>query len=297
MLTQAEVRRYSKGGYIELDSDLGEFFSVLRRAREGWGFGLPRMYSLFRTMEQDESMQIGDNLWAFLGRAVIRQFAVGHEIKQGPYAGRDIYMWNPKVNEDVRGFFEGRLGLLDVCTNFDFKVLFPYPEIKRFDAAKYLSVLERITYWAGPVGLMFLGSPAARGQLNLQLMDLLRVEVTEVERPEMGLWLSEVINAVFRPPLEVEVAWKSTIFRDQRQAIELMKFLVTSGALSYRTALEDSDQDPEQETERKDVEGEWMRDEKKKYRLLPPYDPAHGKRPAAPAGLSEPAGRPVGLRN
>ena len=91
---------------------------------------MPRMYALFRTMEQDESMQIGDNLWAFLGRAVIQQFAVGHEIKQGPYAGRDIYMWNPKVNEDVRGFFEGRLGLLDVCTNFDFKGLFPYPEIK-----------------------------------------------------------------------------------------------------------------------------------------------------------------------
>jgi hypothetical protein len=215
---------------------------------------------------------------------VIRQFAVGHEIKQGPYAGRDIYMWNPKVNEDVRGFFEGRLGLLDVCTNFDFKVLFPYPEIKRFDAAKYLSVLERITYWAGPVGLMFVAKSA-----NLQLMDLLRVEVTEVERPEMGLWLAEVINAVFGPKMEVEVTWKSTIFRDMRQAIELMKFLVTTGAMSYRSALEQSDQDPDAEVERKDVEGEWVRDEKKKYRLLPPYDPAHGKRG------SEPAGRPVGV--
>jgi len=44
------------------------------------------------------------------------------------------------------------------------------------------------------------------------------------------------------------------------------------------------------------AEREWVRDEKKKYRFLPLYDPAHGsKASTGHRRVAEPAGRPVGV--
>lgn len=46
-----------------------------------------------------------DNLWAFVSRAVIRQFKVGHEIRNGPRAGQGIWFWNTKRGDAIKKFF------------------------------------------------------------------------------------------------------------------------------------------------------------------------------------------------
>lgn len=299
-LTAKEIKRYAASRYVELSEDEGEFFRVLKRSRTGWGFTLPRMTAVFRTMAQDESMQVADNLWAFLSRAVTRHFKIGHEIRNGPLAGRGTWFWDPVRDAALREFFEGKVGILDVSTNFDVAIEFPYPDGKRFEREKYLSVFERLSTWAGPTGMMLLNN---KGNGNPEWLKLLRIEATE-ERDDVGPYLSEIVNTVFKPPMEVEVSWKNTIFQDQRMAVELLKFLTTTGALSYRTALDEASFDPDQEREHKAEEAELIQDPEKKYLLLPPFDPAHGEQPGQGKntrgrgnGTGEPGGRPAGTGN
>ncbi len=291
-LTDKQIKRYASSGMIELSEDEGEFFRVCKRARLGRGLGRPRMMSVFRAMEQDESMQVADNLWAFLSRAVIRHFKIGHEIRNGNLAGSGRWFWDPVRDKALREMFEGRVGIIDASTNFDVAIEYPYPDAKRFDASKYESVFQRLSLWAGPVGMMLMGK-----QGNTQWLDLLRAETVE-EREDVGPFLSEIINKVFPPPngIEVELAWKENIFRDQRQAIELLKFLVTAGPLSYSTALGEAGYDRATEWEQKKLEGEMMQDEARKHMLLPPYDPAHGVT-GAQAAAGKSGGRPAGTGN
>jgi hypothetical protein len=121
-----EWRRYASRE-IELSEDKGEFFRVLKRDRDGWGFAWPRIHAVFRTLNQQESMEVADNLWAFVSRAVIRQFKVGHEIRNGPRAGQGIWFWNTKRGDAIKKFFEGRVGILDFDGNFDIDIHYAWP--------------------------------------------------------------------------------------------------------------------------------------------------------------------------
>jgi len=243
-----EWRRYASRE-IELSEDKGEFFRVLKRDRDGWGFAWPRIHAVFRTLNQQESMEVADNLWAFVSRAVIRQFKVGHEIRNGPRAGQGIWFWNTKRGDAIKKFFEGRVGILDFDGNFDIDIHYPFPSAERFDRKKYESVFQRLSLWLGPVGLMLLARDT-----NEFLLRLLKASVLD-EREEVGGYCSEIINTVFNPPEPVAVTWSNHVFEDSRLFHEMQKFLLTSGPLSQRTILGNAGFDVEEEREHKEEEG------------------------------------------
>jgi hypothetical protein len=286
-LPESLRERYA-GKEIELLEKFGEHFMVLKRARTGAGFGEPSMMALYKALNQHESLEVADNLWAYLGRAVTRHFKLGHEIKQGPYAGTTKHFWSKVRAEAVRKFFEGRFGILDYSSNFDVALEFPYPSNDRFDKKKYEGAFERIAQWLGPIGMLIYGS-FGKGMEDV-VMRLLKAEILE-QRQEVGMHCEEVINEVFNPPVPVEIKWSNKIFVDTRQAMEFAKVLLANGSLSQRTGLEYVGEEAEEQRDFKREEGELSQGEKTKFEVLPIFDPNHGKRPG------EPSGRPSGGTN
>jgi hypothetical protein len=277
------IKRYARNGYITLDPREGEMFRVLKRDRVGWGFSEPRLMALYRTLQQEESLQVADNLWAFMSRSVIRQFKVGHEIRNGPRAGQNLWFWKRERGNAIKAFFEGRTGLMDFSGNFDIDIVYPHPDQKWFDRAKFDSVYERMSIWLGPAGAVMW----PQGN-NPWTMDALR-SAAEAERSEVGPFLSDVINSAMQPPHPVRVVWSDRIFQEGRARLELTKFLLAQGPLSGRTALQTAGFDAEEEREYKAEEGALVQSEGGKHQVLPAYDSAHGNQPA----VGEP-GRPAG---
>lgn len=278
---QFKVKDRYKQGVVELDAAHGEHFLVLKRAADGsGGFAEPLIDGLLRTLEQDDSMQAGDNVSAFLLRTVVRQFKIGHEIKTGQWAGADHHFYDDKLHGPaIKALYQGKVGLINHAANFDHEITFPTPDTKRFEAAKYESVWQRIAQWCGPVGLMFL-----QGQHAGPLLEMAK-EVALIERHEfMGPFLNHVINAAFKPPVPVRVAWNSRCFMEARVRTEMVKWLHSIGALSEGTALDEMDFNQEEEWRRKDVEHG-----QPKHRTTPLYDAAHGPPDAG--------GRPAGTKD
>lgn len=285
-----DLARYAQRE-IELDPARGERFRVLKRDRVGWGFAWPRVFSVFRTLAQNESHEISDNLWAFLSRAVIRQFKVGHETRYGPKAGSNAWFWTKTRGNAIREFFEGRVGILDFTGNFDINIEFPFPSLDRFERKKYESVWQRLALWAGPVGLMLVSSVAKGAPPPEFLLRLMEAEIEEL-RDDVAMHCTPVITEVFRPPVPIRLAFSNKLFTDHRQFIEMLKHLLAAGPLSQRTALEAVSLDTEEERENKTEEAALLADEKTKGQVLPVFDPAHGKRPG-----NEPPGRPAGAKD
>lgn len=283
-LSERELKRYTEGP-IELSEANGEHFRVLKRARTGWGFGDPRMRSIFRTLAQDESLQVGDNCWAEWHRCAVRQFKIGHEVRNGPKAGQPIHFWNIHRDKAIQGFFEGRRGAMDFTGNFDIEMVFPFPSVDRYGQEKYQSIYERIGHWGGAVGALMMAK-----QPQPFLLELARAEAEE-DRALLGPHCEEVIHEVFAPPVPVEVVWSNRVFQESRLRHELLKFLLQSGPLSQESALREGGYDPAEERARKDQESELASREETKGQVLPIFDPAHGKRPG------EEAGRPRGLKD
>ncbi len=275
-------KRYGAAEII-LDEEKGEYFRVLKRDRVGYGFAWPQMHAVFRVLNNAESHEVADNLWAFISRAVIRHFKIGHEIKQGPKAGQPNWFWNEKRDSAIRKFFEGRLGVMDYCSNFDTSLEYPFPSADRYDAKKYQSVWERLSYWLGPLGLVLMNRTANDFPLRL-----LRAWVEE-ERRLLRVHCEAIMREVFPSDPPAKLVWSNRVFMDGRQWLEFLKFMLQAGPLSQRSVLEEADFDPEEERERKAEEHELLQDGAAKGRVLPIFDPAHGKRPS-----TEGNGRPAG---
>lgn len=272
VLTTVQVERYT-GQQTTLDPTKGEYFAVLKRARVGDGFGWPRMKAVFDDLVGMSSLQASDKLWAFISRTVIRQFKLGHEIRNGQWAGSGRWFWTKARGDAIRKFFEGRLGILDYTSNFDVSLEFPFPSAERWDARRYEGFLQRLALWLGPPGLLLYSRTP-----NEFLMKLLRAWAEE-ERENVAAHVSRVVNAVFAPPVEVVPTWSSKLFSDGRQMAELVRFLLQAGPLSQASALEEAGYDPEDERARKLTEAGLSKDA-----VLPIFDPAHGKRPSQPVG-------------
>jgi hypothetical protein len=73
-LSPAEKVALKNSSELKLGKDHPLFkFEVLKRASIGNGFGFPGMKTLFTALAQNESMEVGDNLLAGVGRDVIVQ--------------------------------------------------------------------------------------------------------------------------------------------------------------------------------------------------------------------------------
>lgn len=291
-ISNENLARYAKAGYIEMLPERGERFRVYKESRVGWGFAKPALWSLFHTFAQHESLEVADRIWAFVCRLAERWHIVGHEIKQGPRAGLPIHFLTKERGDEITKAYAGVIGgFMERVANFDHRVEFPFPSPDRFDKDKYASIWERMAFWAGPVGHYLHGLHTGKGSMPF-LMGAIQEEAEDA-RIAISDYIVGVITEVFTPPVPIKAAWSNRIFQDPRQMLEAIKFLVASGALSLATALLEYGFSPKEERERKQEEDDLAKDPKTRGQVTPIYDPAHG--PVEDAGAS--GGRPAGQRD
>ena len=175
--------------------------------------------------------------------------------------------------------FKGKVGLLEVTTNFDHKIQIVYVDPTLFDGAKWDTVTRRLAWWAGAVGFMLLSSQ----QPSTFLMPIFKQEAI-AERQRIGRHLEAVLQDVYAIKFPFEVKWSNRCFNDPRVSLELLKTGLTAGPLSQTTFLEESGFNPCEEKENKTQEAQ---DPPEQH--LPIYDKDHGKNPA-----KEPPGRKPG---
>ncbi len=255
-------------------------FEVLKSNKLGCGLAWPGLTGVFQALNQSDSLEAGDAVLAHVTRTVLEQHKKGHEIRAGNMQGAAKHFLKPEQAAAIEKALKGKLGHVRMATNFDHDLVFPGVDPKRFAAEKYDGVINRLLWWALPLGHMVM----ARG-VSPNLFEMLFV-LAQQERAAMALHLNKVISEVFTGLPEVRVVWSNRCFRDQRIAAELIKMGLTAGPLSQTTFLEDAGYDPEQEREHKQTEHGLP-----PAQTLPLMDPNHGTQPGRPGKTN---GRPAG---
>jgi hypothetical protein len=269
-LSQEEVRRYTSQE-ITLSEDFDEFFRVLTRGARGSGFVVPRLYRVFRTLSQNESMEVGETMLAYAGRLVLRFHQLGFEVRSGSNSAKQAeYLWKKKRADAIEKFFKGRQGFAETTGQFDHKISYVWVDPKQYDGRKWETIVNRMLWWAGPLGFMMLAK-----SVSPFLLQMLKAQA-EKDRRRVAAHLESVINAGFNIGAKVKLSWSNRCFYDSRLAWDMVKSLMQQGPLSLTSSLEEADFDPETEAERKRDEASAERDKE----LLPKFDANHGKRPA-----------------
>jgi hypothetical protein len=216
-------------------------------------------------------MEVGETMLAYAGRLVLRFHQLGFEVKSGSNAAKQAeYLWKKNRATAIEKFFKGRQGFAETTGQFDHKINYVWVDPKHYDARKWDTIVNRLLWWAGPVGFMMLSksvSPFLLGMLKAQ---------AEKDRRRVGAHMEAVINEGFNLGVKVKLSWSNRCFYDSRLAWDMVKSLMQQGPLSLATSLQEADFDPEQEAEQKRSEAASSRDEE----LLPKFDPNHGHRPA-----------------
>jgi len=285
--TLEEIQRYTRREVL-LSEEFDEYFRVLTRGRRGTGFGTPRLYRIYRTLSQCESMEVGESQLAYAGRLVVRAHSLGFEVRSASNAMKQAeYLWKKERAKGIEEFFKGRQGFAEMTKQFDHKIETIWIDPNHYDARKWDTIVSRCLWWAGPIGYMVITK-----QLQPFLLPILRADAL-ADRARVGAHLEVVLNAGgFQLPCKVRVKWGERCFNDVRLAWDMTKALMQQGPVSLTSALEVADFDPAQEAERKREEASPKRDEE----LLPRFDPNHNSQPGRQGqdGLREKAGRPVG---
>ncbi len=267
-LPPKERARYQKGE-ITVGEGVGERFLVLKRERAGLGFAMPRLRGLLRTLEAQASLEVGDQLNAFLYRRVFAQWKVGHEIRVGPAAGKPTYHCKKEHATAIRNMTEGRFGIVEMVTNFDRTLEFPHPDPEVFDSTRYDGLRRRVYEFLGPLGQILHDPQAA-----LNAWSLFRTEAME-QRQEVARAIRRVAE-VLGAPVPVRPAWGSQCFQDARLALDILKHGLESGPISQRTYLEDQGFDQEEEQERKEAEAQLAGKQQTAGRVLPLFNRGTG---------------------
>lgn len=257
------------------DAGAGEpfAFDVIKRERVGVGFARPGLECVYRTAAQQESLEVRDALLAHVGRTVIEQHQLGHEIKAGIHAGSKANFCNDKKAKAVEEGLRGKTGHVRMVTNFDHKVLFPGPDPAQYEGKKYLACLDRLLLWSMPVGQIILTKT-----LNPYLMEVFRTQAA-TERDYLAPHLVTVFRDALGCPVPVRVKWSDRCFRDSRLAADLLKNGLNTGPISQTTYTVEAGYDPTEEREFKAEEAKLP-----KAQTQPIYDGAHGapKKTAGP---------------
>lgn len=276
-LSQEEVERLLpdqqerfKKSTVLLDAGQGEHFKVLKKTRVGDGFGLPSVYSLFRTLGEVENKEIGMSRMSFLMRNVTRMHLLGHEIKQGNHAGKPTHFWSKVRSDEVKKAWKDTEGVNDFTANFDHQVTFPWPDLKQFDKTAWEGTDKRLSDWGGPIMKML----QASGVMPY-LTPLAKAQAKSFRDP-VGRFLSFVIQRAFKTPVEVKVSWSNLIFSDSRLLAEMIKFAYQNGLSSMETSRDEIGFDAS-EPERKLMEAE---DKEARKKGAPLFDASHGTFPA-----------------
>lgn len=268
-----QVKRYSSG-VITLSEDEGEFFRVLTRGLSGRGFNAPRLKEVFRVCSQNESMEVGESLYAYVGRTVVRMHHLGWEVKQNSGVRQTDAMWDEKRAKGIEKYFKGlQGGLAETTANFDHKTSLLWVDPKNYDAKKWETIISRLVWWAGPLGFML----TARN-LNPNFMPLFKAEIKKF-RAFIAPHLEHVLNTAMECPVPLKIQWTDECFADMRLLWDMVKTLVQQGPGSLTTAQRFAGLDPDAEADNKLREAEDPKSDKK---YLPKYTPGTGNRPNSP---------------
>jgi hypothetical protein len=266
---------------VECTGDNGLSFKCLKRQRMGKGLATPDLESVLSACTCIESLESGDNVLGQEARRLMVQHVLGHEVKYGPQAGGTRGNITAQRKQEVEKGVKGKLGRVEMWTNWDQKVVYNYLDPKFFEGKKYSGSEQHLMYWGAPLTFML----QVQGGVAPFLMDILRTQAIG-ERQKVGPYLNTVINQAFALPagMRVMVTWSERVFKESRLASDLLKIGLASGPVSQQTFREEGGWDNEQEEERKKREAKLD-----KGVTYPIYDSSHG----AP-GASAQKGRPVG---
>jgi hypothetical protein len=250
------------------------------------GLAWPKMYTIFRTAAQNESMEVSDAQLAMASRMIVEQHKIGFEVKAAALAHKQAdFLWDQERSDGILNFFNGAaVGHVRVCTQFDHEIVFAnLVKPDQWDAKKWNTVINRLMWWAGPLGFMLADSNSS-GTMTPTLLQLLQTSLCHDRREYVGPHLEAVLNEWLPKQFKgATVQWGDQVFTDPKLAWDQVKTLTAQGSLSLRTGLERAKFDPDREAERKLEEAK--PENKKKF--MPLYDTAHG----------DPAGRPKGAKD
>lgn len=243
--------RYFTGQKIELSEDWDEHFEVLTTNYRTMGFGIPDLYSVFRTLTQNESMEVGDAMLGLLSRRVVLDHKLGFELKgmgASPNAAfqKDVSIWTKKRGDALIKYFNGRYGFIETTSNFDYAQKVWALDPKLFVGTKWDTVINRLLWWGGPLGFMIVCK-----QPNPFLLGIFK-SMSDGVRSDVGMHLNFTLNqGVSKLPMEIEVKWSDRCFLDMRLAWDMVSGLMKQGPLSLTTSLSEAGFDPNMELELK----------------------------------------------
>jgi len=280
-----EIKRYSTKNILLKDpkvpgAEEEENYLVTTRQLRGEGLGWPELYRVFRTLSQNESMEVGEAQYAMMGRMVVEQHKIGFEARSSALAHKQAnFLWDKERSDDILKLFNGAMGHLRTVTQFDHKIEHVWIDPAKYDGDKWETIVNRLMWWGGPLAWMMMAKAASP-----YLLDMLGKQMIHERRFYVGPHLNRVLAACGGLPCPCRVKWCEDIFRDPRLAWDQIKFLTTQGPLSLTSALQSAGRNPETEGELKEVEAGANR-----ARFLPIFDASHGKRPGEP-------GKPPGTK-
>ncbi len=270
-LPEQQQERFRNNPAVFINPRFGEHFKLIKRSATGDGFAMPGMLSVFKTLGEEESKEMGFHQLAWTMRKVTRQHKIGHEIKQGTQAGRAHYFYDEERDMGIQKAWRDVIGIDDYVCNFDHEIIWPWPDLKQFDEIAFKGSDARLRRWAGPIGLMLVAKGVAP-----YLPQLARSQ-GRAERATMGPFLNMMLKKAFNPPVPCEVAWSETVFTEDRLRAELIKFGALQGWVSPQTGTTEIGLNTEVE-QRNKVEAADDKDAQKKW--MPIFDPAHNASPA-----------------
>lgn len=281
-------RKAFEGGRVQFSKLEGARFDVLKSARPGDGLGPPDMWQVFHACTASAALAAADGSLAEAARRVIRQHKLGYEIRNGPMQGSPARHASPQRIKAVREKAQGMTGYWEFADNFDHEIVLHTVDPKLFDPKRISTIEHRFFTWGAPLGQMLF----TRGGVAPFLMKLLRVR-TLAMRDRVGRFLSRICRQFLGAPVDVEFRYDTRILNDDRLAADMLKWSLTSGLASQRTARTESDLDDEEERRIKQEESTQPLAVK-----VPVYDPNHGpvafgKAPAPKGGRPRADGSPA----
>jgi hypothetical protein len=284
LLPVDQQQRFISHPLVFLNPKYGEHWKLAKRTPQGEGFGVPWMFAAFLTLDEEENKRLGFHGLSWLMRTVVQWHKIGHEVKNGPLAGRPKFEWTEEADKAVMKAFKDVTGVNTMTANYDAEIQYPWPEMEKFDKLCWEGSHFRLTRFFGPIAKMMYAEKAAP-YLAGQLKALAVFDRQELMKP----YFEYVLRKAYKPPVPIEVSWKEDIFNPDQLTHELRKFTAQQGLISPQTMSKWTGVNHDDEAEAK-VKA--LKDDNAQERLLPIFDPSHGSSPAidGPADPNKPTG-------
>jgi hypothetical protein len=276
MLPKEQQQRFLGHPHVFLNPNFGEHWKLAKRTPTGDGLGIPWLMTIFMILGEEESKENGIYFMAWLTRTANRAHNIGHEIKSGPYAGRENSdgraSWTKEKSDEIIRAWKDTVGANDVTRNFDITTEFPWPPMEYFDETLWNGSRKRLTEAFGPLAMMAQAT-GVTPFLSAQAKAIANFDRNEIMAP----FMSQIIRKAYKCPVPVRLVWQDDIFTTDQLNHELRKFVTMQGNVSPDTQQGWAGLDPKQENEKKLAA---VNHPDAQALHMPIYDSAHGGSPA-----------------